>query len=362
MKIIDKKCIVSYFTLIVSLFLNACFGQVATPIPVKITKVHQDSVGRNVFMLPEFRNSVHDKENQGNQISGVIRTMFHDRNDGMWFGTQDGLFRYDKSGLINFDLKDWDEKSVTVFDLIEDKLGNVWIGYGGGIAKYDGTYFTLYRDKDILPDLWNFYMDSKGLLWVGTLKGVFTFDEKALTAFDLPEGKRDTTLGVSSAKMVHSILEDKTGKMWFGTTGGVCIYDGKTIARITEKDGLSSNFISQVIQRKDGSIWIKAKGGLFAYDGKSLVNLSKKLFNIDNGIGCILEDKKGTFWITVNKREIYTYKDEVLTKIDSQIGDFKLLPFTIYEDRKDRLWFVGLRGAYRYEDNTFVNINRFGPW
>jgi ligand-binding sensor domain-containing protein len=313
-------------------------------------------------MLPEFRNSIHDKDYQGNQISGVVRTILQDRKGNMWFGTQSGLCRYDKSGLVYFGLKDYNDQNVTVFDLLEDKHGNVWIGYSGGIAKYDGTYFTMYRENEVLPDLWNMTIDRSELIWIGTTLGAFTFDGKALSPFEIPEGKIDSTLGVSTAKMIHSIIEDSTGKMWFATNGGVYIYDGKKLSNISEKDGLSSNFVSQIIERKDGSFWIKAKKGLFKYDVKKLKSITEHLLNVDEGIGCLLEDKNGTIWFTVNKRDVYSLKDDVVTKLDSKVGDFKLLPFEIYEDRQERLWFVGLKGAYRFDNGKFVNVNRNGPW
>ena len=37
-------------------------------------------------------------------------------------------------------------------------------------------------------------------------------------------------------------------------------------------------------------------------------------------------------------------------------------PFQIYQDKQDQMWFVGFKGAYRYEKSTFINVNRNGPW
>jgi hypothetical protein len=111
--------------------------------PFKITKIHKDSISLKAENQPEYRNDPHDKEYQGNQISGVIRTVFHDSKGNLWFGTQNGLGYYDKSGLVYFELKDWVGQNVTVHVIIEDKIGNIWIGYSGGIAKYDGSFFNV---------------------------------------------------------------------------------------------------------------------------------------------------------------------------------------------------------------------------
>lgn len=354
----------SYLTLILSLFFNLCVEQIKASVPVKVTKYHQDSISIKAETMPEIKADFPDAEYPVNPISGVVRTVFQDKKGNLWFGTQNGLCRYDKDGLVYFVLKDWNGQTVTVHVIFEDKAGNVWIGYGGGIAKYDGNYFTVYHEKDILTKggLWSMAMDRKGILWIGTTQGVYTFDGKTLSPFEIPEGKIDTTLGAGTAKMIHSIIEDSKGKMWFATNGGVYIYDGDTLTSISKKDGLQCDYVRQIIESTAGDFWIKTTTGLFRYNGNSLTNITEKLIKNDDGIGCILEDRNGALWFSVNKRDIYNYNGKEFTKIESKIGNFRLFPFTIYQDKQDRLWFVGLRGAYRFENNTFINVSRNGPW
>ncbi len=355
----------SYFTLILSFLFNSCVGQTTESIPVEITKIHKDSITLKAETQPEYRNSVHDKDYQGNQISGVIRTVFQDSKRNFWFGTQSGLSRYDKNGLVYFVLKDYSGQKVTVHAIIEDKIGNIWIGYDRGIAKFDGNYFTMYyeEDENKIGGLWSMTMDKKGMIWIGTTQGVYIFDGKKFSPFEIPEGKINPDVGVSTTKMVHSIIEDSKGNMWFSTNGGIHIYDGITLKTLSEKEGLLSNFVGQIIESKDGHFWISTSKGLFKYDGNTIINVTKNLFNNNEiSIGCIFEDKKGTLWFNANKRDIYSYKNDIFTKIESKVGEFKPFTFTIFQDNQDRLWFVGLRGAYRLENNTFINVNRNGPW
>ena len=330
----------------------------------KKTKIHEDSISMNAATLPEFRVDVHDKDYQGNQISGVVRTVFQDRKGNFWFGTQNGLCRYDNKGFVYFELKDLNDQGVTVHVILEDKSGNIWIGYGGGIAKYDGEYFTNYHEKNILTKggLWSMAMDKKGTLWVGTTQGIFTFDGNAFTAFDIPEGKVDPSKGISTTKMIHSIFEDSKNNMWFATNGGAYMYDGKKLTNISEKDGLGSDFVNQIIEGVNGKYWISTSHGLFQYDGNSILNVTEKLLGKNEGVGCIFEDKNGTLWFTANKRAIYSYKDTTFQKFQIKEGDFGPMPFQIYQDQQERLWFVGFKGAYRLDNNTFVNITRNWPW
>jgi ligand-binding sensor domain-containing protein len=352
------------FVFLFALLCSSCQGQNVEPFPVKATKIHKDSIALRAETLPEYRNSVHDTDYQGNQISGVIRTVFQDSKVNLWFGTQNGLARYDKSGLVYFSLVDFNGKEVTVYKILEDKIGNIWIGYGGGIAKYDGNYFTMYHQKDILTlnGLWSMMMDSKGKLWIGTTQGVYTFDGESLTPFEIPEGKINPSLGISTAKMIHSIIEDKSGNIWFATNGGVYIYNENTLKNISEKDGLQTNFISDIIERKDGTFLISNSKGIFNIKGDSIINITENQLGTEDSIGCVFEDNKGVIWFSVNKRDIYSYDGKTFLNIKNTVNNFSPFPFSIYQDNKNRLWFVGFKGAYRYENETFINVNRNGPW
>ncbi|MCD8518414.1 MAG: hypothetical protein LRY32_01560, partial [Flavobacterium sp.] len=64
------------FVFLFALLCNSCQSQNVEPFPVKATKIHKDSIALRAETLPEYRNSVHDTDYQGNQISGVIRTVF----------------------------------------------------------------------------------------------------------------------------------------------------------------------------------------------------------------------------------------------------------------------------------------------
>lgn len=356
-------------SLLLSFLSSSCVGQSEKntsllKFKTEKVKIHQDSISMKAETLPEFRVDPHDKEYQGNQISGVVRTVFQDKKGNFWFGSQNGLCRKDRNGLVYFDLKDSIHQQVTVHVILEDKTGNIWIGFGGGIAKYDGHYFTVFHEKNILTSssLWSMIMDKEGILWIGTTEGVFTFDGETLTPFEIPEGKIDPTKGVSTTKMVRSIIKDNRGRIWFGTNGGAYVYDGKTLNSISEKDGLLSNFVNQIMQDSKGNYWISTSKGLFEYDGNKLINRSENLYETDEGVGCVFEDKNGTIWFTANRRDIYKYKDKKFTKFHIKQGGIGPLPFQIYEDQQDRLWFVGFKGAYRFENNSFVNVTRDGPW
>lgn len=327
------------------------------------TKIHQDSISQWADTLPEFRNSVHDKDYQGNQISGVIRVVFEDSKGNFWFGTQNGLCRYDGKKLMYFDLRDRNNRETVAYDIVEDNFNIIWIALDGLLAKFDGTYFTSYFDEHILTtsSLWCLEADKNGLIWLGTTTGVYTFDGTEFTPFELPEGKVDPSRGISTPKMIHNILEDSKGDMWFATNAGAFRYDGSKLTQFSEKDGLGSNFVSTLIEDKKGHFWFgTTRNELCYYDGNTIKNISEEFELFGKGAGNIMEDKNGDIWFAVQGKGVFVYDG---TKIHpAGNGIFSQTTFRIYQDREDRIWFVGFKGAYRYDGKEFVNVTRDGPW
>lgn len=303
--------------------------------------------------------------NFDNQISDVVRTVFQDSKGNLWFGTQNGAFRYDGESLSHMDsIKDEFGRGVCITAITEDKDGRIWLGHSGGISAFDGESTSNYYERDglINNDVWSIAMDKNNHVWIGTIEGVCTFDGSQFTAFEIPEGKIDTTRGVSSTKMIHNIMEDSRGRMWFSTNGGVYIKDNNELRHIAERDGLKTSFVNQVLEDKNGSFWISTSKGLFHYTDKTLTNITEGITTDFKGTGSILQDSKGNIWFNSNLRDIYCINEGNFTKYRIAAGNYTPAPFHLYEDQQQRLWFVGFGGAYRYENDTFINITMDGPF
>ncbi|MEM6804704.1 MAG: two-component regulator propeller domain-containing protein, partial [Bacteroidota bacterium] len=202
-------------------------------------KLSNDEVENRGFQLPNFEN----------QISEVVRTIYQDSQGNIWFGTQNGVFQYEGDSLRQLDgVQSESGRKVTIKDIAEGKDSSIWLAHTDGISHIRGDAISNYYERDglISNDVWCMAVDKHDLLWIGTIEGVSTFDGVDFKNFELPEGKLDTTVGVSSTKMVHSIMEDRKGRMWFSTNGGVFIYDGDALTSISEKEGLNTSFVNEV--------------------------------------------------------------------------------------------------------------------
>ncbi|MBK8482976.1 MAG: hypothetical protein IPL31_01105 [Saprospiraceae bacterium] len=298
------------------------------------------------------------------QISQVVRMMYQDSKGNLWFGAEGGAFRYDGDSLIHMDsIRSESGGRVTIKDIAEDKDGTIWIGHTDGISSIVGTLVTNYYESDGVTsnDVWCIETDINGNVWVGTIEGTCIFDGKRFTKFDLPEGKIDTTVGLSSTKMIHSILEDRKGTIWFCTNAGLFSNTNNRLMNVSDKVGIPTNFVSKIVEDKKGGFWVSTSVGLFHLKGDTLTNITEKHFGESKGTGSIIVDFKGDIWFNCS-RSIYRLSGEKLTEFRIEKGNYGPLTFQIYEDQQKRLWFVGFGGAYRFENDRFINIKQNGPW
>lgn len=302
--------------------------------------------------------------NLKNQISQVVRMMFQDSKGNFWFGTENGAFKLAGDSLIHMDnIKSEAGKIVTIKDIAEDKDGIIWVGHTDGISSINGALVTNYYKSDglISNDVWCISSDGEGKIWIGTIESACVFDRKNFVNFELPEGIRDTTMGVSSTKMVHSILKDSKGTMWFSTNAGLFSYSNNTLTNVSDKVGIPTHFVSKIVEDKKEGFWVSTSVGLFHLKGDTLTNITEKHFDVSKGTGSVLVDSKGDIWFNCS-RSIYRLSGDKLTEYRIEEGNYGPLTFQIYEDQQNRLWFVGYGGAYRYENDRFINVTKNGPW
>lgn len=342
---------IKLFTLIIlSLVLFSCSGQ------------KSKSELQNVTSERDSENSQSNKKNQINQ---VVRTVFQDSNKNIWFGTESGAFKFNGESLIHINnIKSKSGKGVTIKDITESKDGKIWFGHTDGISSVNGDSVTNYYESDglISNDVWCITSDANGNIWIGTINGVCVFDGQEFSNFKLPEGMIDSTLGVSSTKMVHSIKEDSKGTMWFSSNAGLFSYSNDMLINISDKVGIQTNFVNEIFEDKKGELWISTKKGLYNLRGNKINNITEGKIKDGKGIGSIAEDKDGNIWFVSNQHFLYTYDRKKLMKYQKPEENKGPVIFQIYKDQDDRLWFVGFGGAYRLENGKFLNITQNGPW
>ena len=140
-----------------------------------------------------YRNTLQFRHisSQDGLSQNTIYTILQDSRGFMWFGTQDGLNRFDRKTetCIHYRNETHNPRSLnnnSVLSLCEDKDGTLWIGTnGGGLNKFDKSSETFqhYTKEHGLPNnvVYGIVGDEDGYLWLSTNNGISRFDPDAET-------------------------------------------------------------------------------------------------------------------------------------------------------------------------------------
>src|SRR5207237_297683 len=134
-----------------------------------------------------------------------IQTIVQTRDGYLWFGTQEGLARFNGAQFTNFDKNNTPGiNHNNIRALLEDKQnGALWIGtYGGGLTRYYAGKFKTYTVDDGLPG--NFILTlvqaPAGDVWIGTDKGLAIYKDEKIREFKWQvEGIRQPVSGLTAS-------------------------------------------------------------------------------------------------------------------------------------------------------------------
>jgi ligand-binding sensor domain-containing protein len=222
-----------------------------------------------------------------NSVQAVLQT----RDGYLWFGTQEGLVRFDGEHFEIFDRSN--TKALghnNVSALFEDRLGTLWVGTsGGGLTWLKDGVFTRFSAQHGLSDefVTTVRDDSHGTVWIGTNDhGLFGFADghvRSVTAKD----------GLSSDR-VSAIYEDRGGDLWVGTSDGLNRLRGRNILRFSIADGLVSARINAIAGDAMGTMWIGTDAGVNQFvDGR----VSGAAIAPGTSIRSLLFDRDRNLWI-----------------------------------------------------------------
>lgn len=350
---------------ILLLQVSACTGQVKEkPIPsLKVKKV--DS--RHIVLSQKTKfPQIHT--NLNGMVSQFVRTFHQDREGNYWFGTNgDGIIRYDGQTLEKIPIKGVSPQ-IRVLEIIEDKVGNVWFGTSDGLVKYDGQKFETFSitegKKGFDEEVWGLAMDKNGLLWVGSIGGLYHFDGVQFIPSPLPEATVENPEYMLSDKLVKKIIEDKNGTMWFATDGnGIFKFNNGKFTHLTTKNGLTDNNTAGILEDSQGNIWIGTYyGGVSKFDGKTYTNFTQDGIITGEETYNFYEDSRGNIWFTAEGYGVYRYDGVSFTQFTTENGLTTNVVQSIFEDDKGQLWFGTWKGICIFDGEIFVNANEIYTW
>jgi signal transduction histidine kinase/ligand-binding sensor domain-containing protein/DNA-binding response OmpR family regulator len=188
------------------------------------------------FLGGAFANNVTFKHLTANDglLSNNINAVLQDSYGFMWFGTKDGLCRYDGYSYLNFFHAPGSNNSLSnnvISCLVEDVGKNIWIGTRNGLNRFRLESFEVER-VPLLPDegstlfpIQSLTVSSDNKLWIGT-------DEMGLFVLDIATNHLTNytyfTDSSSIENAIYSILEIKDHQFYISTSNGVYLFNDQT--------------------------------------------------------------------------------------------------------------------------------------
>ena len=269
--------------------------------------------GLNRFDGHEFRSFRSEPSAPGNGIGdNFIRALHEDGEGRIWAGTNSGVYIYDpKTESFSFFGEKADDGTVIekeVNDIKSDKSGNIWIGNWQGLFKYNTISRQLFHfghDPNVSTSLssnqvLSVCVDSDNIIWAGTLGGGINRYQPATNDFisyDVGDGRKPGDVYTIIESDVHSIL--------LGTSDrGILVLDrtsGKIEPYIYGLD--QPLFVRELAWIKDSELWIGTESGLYVYNtGAGLLqkftqNTADQYSLSDNAVYSIYKDRDGNVWV-----------------------------------------------------------------
>ncbi|MBD0724708.1 hybrid sensor histidine kinase/response regulator [Flavobacterium sp. L1I52] len=291
-------------------------------------------------------------------------TIIQDDLGQVWIGTRDGLNKYDGSKFTIYRHNRANPLSISNSDILclkQDSDGYIWVGTAIGLNKYNPqndsfkTYFT-NKEKTTLRDntIWAIKELSNKELWVGTPSGLSIYDKA-----------QDSFKSVSSEGLILSIFENKKGKVFIGTKNGLkqLVNKSRTEYQFKTIKGTENFNILDIIESPTGNLLLGTRmQGLLEYNTVTGVvsPYLKELKNTHKNVRQMLFDDKGKLWVGTYGGLLVVDKNKNIRLFNSNINDNEsinddFIKF-LFKDKKGSIWIGTYNGGIGIWDESNVNF------
>jgi signal transduction histidine kinase/ligand-binding sensor domain-containing protein/DNA-binding response OmpR family regulator len=248
-------------------------------------------------------------------ISNTVNAILKDSLGMMWFATDDGLNKFDGTNFTVYRNRAGDTTSLRsneVLALFEDKRGNLWIGTsGGGLSLYNRSKdnftsfpatasFEGFSRNGVIRSICSDYL---GKIWIAQFDGLYVLD---------PVSKKIVKINLQTDTNIHAVkttlfcvFEDSKHRMWVGTDHGLLLYKRESNSFVqfayneADTNSLGNDKVKTIAEDKYGQIWLGTANGLNWFQPGQ----SGSIFHRYTGelshheINCIAADKEAYLWI-----------------------------------------------------------------
>jgi ligand-binding sensor domain-containing protein/signal transduction histidine kinase len=326
----------------------------------------------------------HDAASATSLAHDTINRLYEDQDHQIWIATAQGLDQFDAEHVqfVHNRHDPSDESTLPyndVFAVLQDSLGTLWAGTGGGGAARhvpSGKQFTLLEHDSADPrgansgGVWSVLEDAHGTVWIGTLDGGLQILAPSTGHFASYRGPSGSPPALSDND-IRALVEGDAGQLWIGTRHGLNLLDSASgtvkhfLHDTSRADSLSDDYIRPLLLAPSGTLWVGTYGGgldrleansdrfaHYRHDAARADSLS------DDRVYCLLQDNRGALWVGthgggLNRLDAATNRFARFAhdpRDPRSLGNDRVL--SLHEDRHGTLWVGTGAGLDRFDAVT----------
>lgn len=325
-----------------------------------------------------YKSKVYDTQSI---INDNILSICEDESGSIWVGTFGGISLFNPDNIFKvYKHNPFDDNSISeasIQGIYEDDDGLVWVGTShSGLNSLDRENNIIKRyvnesgnERSLIDNNIKEVVGIENEIWIATELGLSKFDKNTNEFTNYKYTGNENSLPKGS---VRTLYIDSDGLLWIGTSDGLASFDRKgtfvNYKELFESNGITEHMFSDIYQDRDGIMWFGSAldGGLIKYDKKSGEIKNYKNDKLDknslsfNSIKSINSDSEGSLWIAthygINKFNSYT---EEFTRYTEEDGLSNNFTYGILLDENDNVWISSNYGISKYDvgKNKFTNFN-----
>ena len=249
---------------------------------------------------------------------------------------------------------------VRVESIVQDTQGFMWFGTWNGLNRYDGYKFKLFKHEAGDPQslsgvyVYALFKDHSGNLWVGTDGFLDRFhpETESFTHYNL-----DTSAAKGLSSVVNHICEDSSGRLWVSTRNGLFRLDPTSgelknyIHDPADPTTLADDDIRSSGEDRHGNFWVATSRTLDEFD-KQTGNVKRHIEVGESGVGLWFhEDRSGVFWVIYGSLGYIATLDRETNRLTRLDHEWKVgrpqenQAYCMLEDSNGTMWFGTARGG-----------------
>jgi ligand-binding sensor domain-containing protein len=324
-----------------------------------------------------------------------VSSIIQDSLGFMWYGTAEGLNRFDGYNFLPFKHDPRNPNSLVsdeITCLAPEKKGILWIGtrnkglnrYNSFSGKYELFVHRVAEPNSISDNnITAVFCDTMHhLVWVGTADGLNAFDARSGTfrvfRNDIHSMANGSDLSLSH-NFITAIRMDVHGTLWIGTRNGLNALDQKSgkfrrFVHDHAANSISSNQVRDLFIDKQNTVWIATDNGLNAYDaGKDHFRIFKHddkdpYSLVSNDLSSVYQDKYGKIWVGTVKDGLTVFYPSIgkFLRYSSDQKGLNALSSnrinSVSQGRSGMFWAATSNGGLNAFNPKTLKFNLFSPF